>query len=545
MLTRCNIFQCIAGLESKAVKYGEDEETFSLQRAETGDARLNREHQAQRVNQQKESTYRYNNNNNQNRASNGDREIFKGSSSSNFFNNRNGGKEPEDEEEDSNAPTNVNQDNDREQKRKIIRKQQRRPVNTQTERSNRPTGFVNNFAGSYSPTTPKPVTSEAPKTGRFGGRQKLRTNNNGFEQTETTTTTQIPFRSTQQYNTINRHANFNNGQYNPTTETSKATKELENYPSNFPKKQTFPPTKQGENYPSTVPATNTQYETTKFKHTKQNENYPESTQTTQFTFPTTTLPPKPFQKSTQFNSQQPLDTFPTTFAPRTNAAYTQIAQQTAQYTKKQTSANTQTSQYNSNSPTTFNQHYDSTRNTNPETTFTQQSSTPRTSPYTQYTPTVPKITTPYHPSTTPVSRSNRFDETQYDDGSYNSRYDSYDKKDEELINTAHSTNIANSRNELAKNSRTSTIPSSTQKPYYESPRPFSTSPAISRSTTQNVSPTTKATTKPTASIKQEPTKKSTKKEKNVSYDYAYYDANVGSEPEYDINTEFEKTAKRQ
>lgn len=463
------------------------------------------------MNQQKESTYRYNNNNNNNRANNNDKEIFKGSSSSNFFNNRNGGKEPEEDEEESRAPVNANQDNDREQKRKIIRKNHR-PLNNQAEertpRPSRPTGFVNNFAGSYAPTTARPVVStEAPKNVRFGGRQRQRPNNVPAE-TTTTTTTQAPVRQTQQYNVINRHSTYSNGQYNPTTQAPK-TKEPENYPSNFPKKQTFPPTKQTENYSSTIPATNTQF--------KQTENYPS---TAENNYPTT-FPPKPFQKSTQFNSQQPSDTFPTTFAPRTNAAYTQIAQQTSQYTKKQTNTN----------PTTFNQQY----NTNPQTTFIQQqSSTPRTSPYTHYTPTVPKLTTPYHPSTTPVSRSNRFDETQYDDGSYDSKYD---RRDDELIKTAHSTNIANSRNELAK---TSKAPSSTQKPYYEPPRPFSSSPAVSKSTPQSVV----ASTKPAS--KQEPARKATtKKEKNVSYDYAYYDANVGSEPEYDINTEFEKTSKKQ
>lgn len=504
---------CFSGFESKAIKYGEDEETFALQRAETGDARFNREHQTQRVNQQKESNYRYNNNNNNhqsnrpsnnNNNNNNDREIFKGSSSSNFFNNRNGGKEPDFEDEEGDArPANANQDNDREQKRKIVRKQNRRPVNNnqqqeeeKTQRPNRPTGFVNNFAGSYAPTTAKPfVSTEAPR--RFANRQRTRVTP---EQQAETTTTAAPLRQTQQYNTINRYST-----------TPKSTKEPENYPSNFPKKQTFAPTKNTENYPSTLPATNTQYETTKFKQT---ENYPTTVQTTQFNYPTT-FPPKPFQKSTQFNSQKPLDTFPTTFAPRTNAAYTQIAQQTSQYNN----------------------------NNNKKQTFAQPTTT-----NTQYTPTVPKVTTPYYqPTTTPVSRSNRYDETQYDDGSYNPKYD-YDNG--ELIKTAHSTNIANSKNELAKSAATT----STQKPYYESPRPFSVTPKTVSTTQQQQQQNFSTKQQQNLSTKQQPQQQQqqsgkaqspAKKEKNVSYDYAYYDANVGSEPEYDINTEFEKTSKKQ
>lgn len=606
------------------MRYGEEEDTFSLQRAETGDARLNREHQAQHVNQQKEATYRNNHNNHHisNRPSNNDREIFKSSSSSNFFNNRNGGKEVDEEDEETAAPVNANQDYDRTQKRKLVRKQNRRPSNNdqynnnnnenqnqdnqqqyqedRTQKPNRPTGFTNNFAGSsYVPTTTKATTTEVTNNQytnsngrRNGQRQRVRINNaqQSTEQQQATNadtpaysaSTPAPFRQTQQYNNINRHpTTYDNGQYRPTTQAPKPTKEPENYPTTLTqRKQTYTQPKKPENYPSTLPATNSnQYESTKIKQTKQTENYPPTTyntqqydnkkQTTPFkqteNYPSsavntqntqqhetkkqttpfrqtdnypTTFPPKPFQKSTQFNSQTPQDTFPTTFAPRTNAAYTQIAQQTTQYKQnKNTQFNTHATQYDSNSPTTFNQQQDNTRATNAQSNFNQHNSniTPKTTPYTQYTPTVPKIATP---TTTPVSRSNRFDETQYDDGSYNSNYD---RRDDELINTAHSTNIANSRNELAKNKPVHTT---TQKPYRESPRPFSVSVATPKTTPQNPSPSTKAAPKPAENGKKVETgKKQTTKDKNVSYDYAYYDSNVGSEPEYEIPTEIEK--KRQ
>lgn len=499
-----------------------------MQRAETGDARLNREHQTQRVNQQKESNYR---NNNHKSKSNSDKEIFKGSSSSNFFNNKNGGKEPEDVEED-NAPTNVNQDDDREQKRKIVRNQNRRPFNSQqedrTQRPNKPTGFTNNFAGSsYPPTTAKPTSEGGNNERRFGSRQRQRPlQSSNVPPTTFGTSTPAPFRQTQQYNTINRHATYDNGQYRPTTEATK-TDEPENYPSNFPRKQTSPVTKETETYPSNIPATNTQYDSTKSKQTRPFENYPTTVDNTQNTQYPTTFPAKPFQKSTQFDNKKATDSFPTTFAPRTNAAYTQIAQKTEQYTKQY--ADTKT--FNTNPPSTFTQL---DGDVNPQTTFKVHSSTPRTSPYTHYTPTVPKITTPFQPSTTPVSKSNRFDETQYD-------YDNFDRKEDELIKTAHSTNIASSRNEFSKGSKAQ---SSTQKPYYESPRQFSSSSVTSKATPQNGSASTKAAPKPTTK-KLESTKKPATKEKNVSYDYAYYDTNVGSEQDYDVNTEIEKSPKKQ
>lgn len=575
------------------MKYGEDEETFALQRAETGDARLNREHQAQRVNQQKEAPFRNNNSNkNSHRPNSGDREIFKGSSSSNFFNNRNGGKETEEDEYDTAGNVNANQDNDAPQRRKIIRKQGRRPqTNSQnnennqqqnqearTSRPSRPTGFTNNFAGS-SPTTAKPVEGNNEQFARRNGNRprpdNFRQNNNQQQNSETpayVVSTPAPFRHTQQYNNINRQTN--NGQY--TTQPPKTTvnnRETENYPPAFQQKKPFYNQQKTDNYqPSTVPATqyNTQFEVTKVKQTKQTENYPTTPPQKQTTL--AFQPKANFQnnaKTTQFNNQRQTDSLPTTFAPRTNAAYTQIAQQTTQYRQPNTpqyntqntqqyNQNTQqynqnTQQYNQNSqannqqqttqynnaPTTYNQQYDNTRSTNPQTNFNQQYTTPRTSSYTQYTPTVPKITTTFAPSTTTFARSNRFDETQYDDGTYDPKYDNYDRRDDELIKTAHSTNIANSRNEFAKSSKNA-APQSTPKPYYESPRPFSVSPATPK-TTQTANSDSKVAQKPENNKKA--TEAPKKQTKNVSYDYAYYDTNSGSEIEYDIPTEIEKSEK--
>lgn len=127
-------FIYLLGFESKAVKYGEDEETFSLQRAETGDHRINKEHQSNHIDQNKDLKFNNqriktnSNNNNNNRNNNNDnseKDIFKGSSSSNFFNNRNNGKE-RDEDYDDNV--NVNQDRDYESRRKVVRNRSRRPV---------------------------------------------------------------------------------------------------------------------------------------------------------------------------------------------------------------------------------------------------------------------------------------------------------------------------------------------------------------------------------------------------------------------------------
>lgn len=211
-------------------------------------------------------------------------------------------------------------------------------------------------------------------------------------------------------------------------------------------------------------------------------------------------------------------------------------------------------------------------------------------------------------------RSSRFDETSYDDGSYSSKYDyDGDKREDEFLKTAHSQNIAASRNEYAKTNKQQTQSTqnptydtqkttyssqkptydtqkttyssqkpnydtqkttyssqkptydtpkttyssqkptydaqkttyssqkptydtqkttfSTQKQTYDSPRPFSA--------TTNTPGTTKKAQTPAES----PSKPNLnpKKTKDVSYDYAYYDTNVSSEPDYELDTEIKKS----
>ncbi|XP_023024810.2 cuticular protein analogous to peritrophins 1-I isoform X3 [Leptinotarsa decemlineata] len=605
-----DLYRLGSGFESKAHKYGEDEETFSLQRAETGDARINREQQSNVINQRKEPR-NYNPKPKQhNQNYNNEKDIFKGSSSSNFYNNRNNGKE-KDEDYDDNI--NLNQDRDYEQKRKVVRNKNRRPVqnndnnrnqngdynrntqnndynrnrnqnggydrNTQTNDYNRNnqnsevnnqkendfpeaqtrrsspgrnTGFSNNFAGSsYVPTTARSTsttlnaeqysTAITNYRSRNGQRQRQYTDT---ESSSYTASSPAPFRQTQQYNSPPNRQN-NNGQYHSTTQVPQ--KETENYPQkpkqttafdnydvpkvrkvvtpaaqnynaqyDTPKAKQFSSTSaqsyntQYEATKSKFASTTAQYEATKIKPSsttaQKTENYPSNNpkynafdkkQTTPVKSENlqTTLSPKPFT----------LNNFPTTFAPRTNAGYTQIAQQTVNYNRK---SSDQTTQYGQS--TGFGQ--------------LAKNSTPRSSPFTQYTPTVPKLS-----STTPVSRSSRFDETQYDDGSYSTKYDyDGDKKDDEFLKTAHSQNIAASRNELAKSTKQQ--PSTQTQRSYDSPRPFSV--------------TSKVTELPKTSPKPVESKKPTlnpKKTKDVSYDYAYYDSNVGSEPDYAVNEDIQKS----
>ncbi|XP_072392794.1 uncharacterized protein [Diabrotica undecimpunctata] len=632
-----DLYRLGSGFESKPHKYGEDEETFALQRAETGDARINREQQAKVVDQTKQpksfSTaprQKYNNNNNN------DREIFKSSSSSNFYNNRNNGKE-RDEDYDDNV--NINQNQDYEQKRKVVRNKSRRPVqnrneqnennqnanrnsefnrnqnnefnrnqnneynrnnqndysrkenknsdynnnrnneynrnqnnnynrnqnndnnrnqnndynrnqnndynrnqnndynrnqnndynknqntefnrnqyndynrnqnnvtnnndynkNTQTAQTRRPatkfTGFVNNFAGSYEPTTSKP-TSTTLNSEQYSTAINNYKSRNGQRRPQTseytdspvyTISTPAPFRQ-QQYNSPPSRST-NNAQY-----TSAAPKQSTNYDDNYdiPKVKSTVAQDYNTQYdiPKVKPASstgtqyNTQkttvslYETTKTKQTfkstgsERTENYPsnnpkytsnfEKKPTTPFkqndNYPTT-LNPKPFSVSN--------NNFPTTFAPRTNAAYSQIAQQTSTYNQ-----NRQSTQ---NSPSSFN-------------------STPRSTPFTQYTPTVPKLS-----STTPVSRSNRFDETQYDDGSYSSKYDyDGDRRDDEFLKTAHSQNIAASRNELQRTSnnkqqQTTQLASQPARTTYDVPKTYPSTPKDVPRTNPSPSQVTKDT----------------------------------------------------
>jgi hypothetical protein len=523
-----DLYRIGSGYESKAHRYGEDEETFSLQRAETGDVRINHEQQTKIVDQTKtpprtyHSTPRqsfHNNNNN-------DKDIFKGSSSSNFYNNRNNGKE-RDEDYDDNV--NINQNQHYEQRRKVVRNKVRRPVQnnqnenrnqeTQTRRpTNRNTGFINNFAGSYEPTTTKPssttlnVEQYTTAINNYRSRNGQRRQQSTSEYTDSpvyTISTPAPFRQ-QQYNS----RSSTNTQY-----TSASTRDTENYSTNnfddISKVKTS--TVQDYSTPRDVKPQKTtfsQYETTKVKQTfkttpfDKTENYPSNNPKYSTTFdkkPTTpikqtdnyptTLSPKPFSVSN--------NNFPTTFAPRTNAAYSQIAQQTAAYNQN------------------------------------KQNSTSKSTPFTQYTPTVPKIS-----STTPVSRSSRFDETSYDDGSYSSKYDyDGDRREDEFLKTAHSQNIAASRNELQRTTNNkqqqTTLPVS--RTTYDVPKTYPSTPKVNKEATKSFPSTPKASqvTESPKSSTHSVSKKPASSKKD--YDYAYYDSGVGSEPDYDINTEIQKS----
>ncbi|XP_044755211.1 GATA zinc finger domain-containing protein 14-like [Coccinella septempunctata] len=612
-----DLYRIGSGFESKAKKYGEDEETFALQRAETGDVRLNREHQTQRVNQQKENNYSnqprkhhqqqqsHRPNNNQEN----ERDIFKGSSSSNFFNNRNGGKETDEDYDDN---VNANQNNDQFQKRKLNKKPVRRPsynnqqqetteapVSTpkrvkqtqprneenQTNRPQKPTGFINNFAGSsYVPTTtPRGTTTlsnerytVAVNNHRVRNSQRHRApipdrqynNADNFRQSQSTSepltvSTPAPFRQSNQYNNSpSRQSTQFNNNYNNQPSTSGSNKQTtQNYPrpNNQQKNEyndDFETKKTTENYPQ---RTNFDAKKSPAPFQSQNDNYP-----------TTYSPKKQFYQTTT----KKVENYPTTFSPKTNQGYNTISQVTTQYNnnqgqnnQKQQQNNYQNNQqqfntqkpqpFSSQKPNNFNsqppQPFSNQKSTNynqfssQKTNRDNQQSTPKTTPYTQYTPTVPKIT-----STTPINRSNRFDETQYDDGTYNSRYDYDDRREDEFLKTAHSQNIAKSRNDLAKSQKAQEqSKQSNNKPNYESPRPFSATPNAStkQDYTRPSQPITPRYTQQQTVNKQrnqqqsQTTTQAPKKVKDVSYDYAYYDTN-GSEPEYDIDTEIKKSTAK-
>ncbi|KAK4876319.1 hypothetical protein RN001_012741 [Aquatica leii] len=614
-----DLYRIGSGFESKAYRYGEEEEPFSLQRAETGDVRINREHQVQRVNQQKE-TYGYkprpdeyqqqNSNRNYNNNNNNKDDIFKGSSSSNFFNNRNGGKETDDDDYES-AKVNANQDNDQTQRRKqAVRKTTRRPTYEEQTEKPRSTGFINNFAGSsYKPTTttvrPVPTTNNEQYTrqrqrGRVNpqynnadnfrqttnknyeddGRYRAENNGQSNRNTQTsqfTVSTPSPFKQTQenktpQYNpttlpprsTENYPPSFNQDQarYNERQKTTNTRKE--NYPT-FPAQtqtqtqaQTQTQTKTTDNYSNfknnpqgQQQYYNDQYETTK---TKSYENYPSeyNTQNKKLTTPVKQADNYPTTYSPKFNKDYKTSEQYTTASPQQNPTYTQTNQQDTTY-------NRPSSQYTQN--LNYQQQYDNSRTTSSQTNQNQAQTyrqtgqinsvqqQKQTTQYTQYTPTVPRITTPYYsPTTVGPRRSHRYDETQYDDGSYNSKYENDDdkSKDDEFLKTAHSINIANSRNEYNQNN----VPVSTT----QKPRPFSVTPNAFRPTeyvaTSNTAKTnTQNTPKPITTANKPSTsqpiinqKNTTKKSKDVSYDYAYYDTNVGSDHEYDL-VDIEKSDK--
>lgn len=651
-----DLYRIGSGFESKLKKYGEDEETFALQRAETGDARINREHQAVKVNQQKENTF-LRKPQSPRKFEDNERDIFKGSSSSNFFNNRNGGKE-NDEDYDDNV--NINQDNDYAQKRKLNRKQNRRPVQQTTQqpqapkrvrpttnyneetRTNRPQPtFKNNFAGSsVAPTTTiRPTTNEERYTAAPRPRNNHRhraqiperqyNNAENFRQSTPTpvltVSTPAPFRQ-------NNKATSKPTTYNYDYQTTTIA-----YKQNDYQKSTFQPNfrpstfsgqyKQTERF-SSQPLDN-QYDIKKttikqdnYQNTPQKQNYDIKKTTNTDNYPTTFSPKTKafYNEATTKKFENYPTTFapkyaPTTFSPKYSQAYNTVAVQKTQYNKnvnnnqqsqdnqyrtqnnnqknnynnqnnnyntQQSNLNTarpqflqspqpfsapkqnyntnppqkqnyntnppqkqnyntnppSTSQFNtkssfgqsSNAPSNFNNQFTSTKSNN----FNQQI-TQKTTPFTQYTPTIPKITT-----TAPV-RSSRFDETSYDDGSYNPKYDYDGGHEDEFLKTAHSQNIASSRNELSKSNNKKI--SENQKTRYESPRPFSVS-----TNTPSQAPFTKSTPPVTSRSNQErqpitttTTPKPFKKAKD--YDYAYYDTN-NSEAEYDIDTEIQKAFKK-
>ncbi|CAH1987302.1 unnamed protein product [Acanthoscelides obtectus] len=492
-----DLYRIGSGLESKSVKYGEDEETFALQRAETGDARLNREPQSGIVNQKKEQKFNYQR---PKPAQNNDREIFKASSSSNFFNNRNNGKE-RDEDYDDNV--NLNQDRDNEQRRKVVRNRGRKPSiqteynrneqnrnvqannrqatqnedhnqnrNNDHNRNNNYNNQNNNYrnqnadynrqsqTADFTRNTPAPPadysrTSQQSQTSSFNQntadytpRQQSQAQTNTYKQNTANTanaaaaeieaqtrkpssrptgflnnfagssyvpTTLRPLAASttinsDQYTTAINNYRARNGQKPRPQQTNDYTAQTPQYtvstPAPFKSTQyrqisTFAPTKDTDNYPKTKPSTTERYnqQATNFKQnanpndykyeltkTKPSTTYP-GTKTENYpsnnpqyfdkkpttpvkqteTFPTTlSTKPKPFSANTQ--------TFPTTFAPRTNAAYTQIAQQTL---KQQSSTLIAT-----------------------EFVQTKASTTSKAVTSTPYTPTVPKIS-----PTTPIARA--------------------------------------------------------------------------------------------------------------------------------------------
>lgn len=464
---------------------------------------------------------------------NKERDIFRGSSSSNFFNNKNGGKENDEDYEDT-AP-NRNADVP---KKKIIRKLQRKEevpttTTTTTPRNNRPTGFVNNFAGSsFVPSTTgrtisttSAITPEQYTTAiqNYRGRQRGRTYNNAdnfrgdqyrtpttpsyndaqkatqgeqfrgsnqprrneqyrtptqsFDRTEKIQTTSAPYRTdNRQYKNLQRTETSGTPKYDTPRISSPTPKpyssfRTENYPSTVAPLNNYKPTSRKEETPASP-------QISKQPFTKQTENYPSSTN---------------YKKPTTFKS----DNYPTTYSPKVK---------NNQYFQKEPSTPIDYSQ-----PKGFDFTYKQSQSTTPRST-TQ---------HTQYTPTVPKQSSPYYPTTQAPKLAKSFD---YDDGSYNPKYNDehynpkYEDekyKEDEFLKTAHSQNFASSRNELQSSKINLPIPTK------ESPRPFS-------ATTQ--APKNK-NSDPKVIIGIKSADKPTKKEKDNSYDYAYYDTNVGSEPD--------------
>lgn len=594
LLTRFNnnilVHHLMSGFETAPFP-GENEETFHLQRSETGDARLSREKESFRINQQtnyntvvppKQPAYHK------------ERDIFRGSSSSNFFNNKNGGKE-NDEDYDDHVPNRNNDVPKRKIIKKINRKIEAEPTQApQTARTNRPTGFSNNFAGSsFVPSTTGRTVSTTSAISQdqyttaiqnYRGRQRGRAQNREYNNADSfrnnernqqpsstpvyneynrnqysqSPSTPAPFRTQdRQYKQVSRQSyqeqsttaapKQNYHQYDTprirqqTQQTTVANKQnyqykqTENYPSTTApfrqdyNKQTSQYKKETENYPTGAPFTKqtnyNQYDVPKTQQTQKTENYPTTTSyNTKQTYNT--------KLNAQFDVQKPTtykhsENYPTTFSPKNKQT---------QYYNKQTDnyPTTPDNKQDYNRQTTYNQPFDYTKYDNRYNQPSTYSTTARpTTVHTQYTPTVPKQSTQYHSTTQATRFSKTFDES-YDDGSYNPKYDDEKyKPEDEFLKTAHSQNFASSRNELSSSSKIN-IPIPTK----EAPRPFSASTVPPKPSSRQPPP-------PKATEKSQPKEqKPEKKEKDVSYDYAYYDTNVGSEPDYDVGTEFARSTKK-
>lgn len=379
------------------------------------------------------------------------------------------------------------------------------------------------------------------------------------------------FRQPENGNFNNQYTNKQNENY-PTTPVFK--KQTENYPStatpfkqDYSKQTTQFKKTESENYPTTAnfnkQTFNNQFDLQKkpttFKQQQQTENYP------------TTFAPKNYQKpSTQYYQPKETENYQSQFTTNNNPSSKQFENNRSPST--QFNNNASTKQFGNNkSPTTQFSNNPSTKqfenNKSPTTQFNNNPSTKQfdntraptsqftttirpTTQHTQYTPTVPKQTTQYVASTTPgIQRfSKQFDETSYDDGSYNPKFDDEKyKSEDEFLKTAHSQNFASARNEFASSTKITT----------QSPRPFSATTPLPRTTntqrnTQNVPKSTQVQQyqqpqhqqpKQQQPHQQQP-KPALKKEKDVSYDYAYYDTNV-SEPDYDVGTEFQRSTKKE
>lgn len=399
----------VSGFESKAVKYGEDEETFSLQRAETGDHRINREHQSNHVDQNKDArinnqrpSKQNNNYNNRNKNNdNSEKDIFKGSSSSNFFNNRNNGKE-RDEDYDDNV--NVNQDKDYETRRKVVRNKVRRPVqNYENNNENNRNNDYNRNNG-HNGNNDNNRNNDYNRNNEYNRNRNTNNRNSEFEARKTDIQEQQNRRTTKP---VTFNNNYAGSSYLPTTakpssttlNNEQYTTAINNYRSrNGQKQRQYTPEYESSSTPVYTVST-----PAPFKQTHQynappsrpanipvTENYPQQ---------------KPVSKSTTtFDEHYDIPKVkPTTLGQNYNAQYdTQKTKQTAS-----TAAQSSSTQYDvpktKQTPSTFSTQYDVTKSKPTtadqvyETTKVKQNSFP--------TKTTPYEKTENYPSNNPVYSS--------------------------------------------------------------------------------------------------------------------------------------------